>query len=248
MLLTHAPRRGPGNSCVVRVQIHETGTAAWIAHLQLCGSYRSTATATTRAQVFHLPLHREDALRHDVASMAWVCRCRSRTGFICKARGRRAAGVSTRGGLREAAPVARGREVRLRAALRPQSLFRRACEGRRAVPESHVAWGAPTRRAGGTSARRRTRRDGRIADARRAAGVGRREGSRRPGATTKCGASTETLGLLRRPPRRRRARARSTAAAPRAWWDTRAVRLMRVFFLGCGVYVYSYQAPLELSW
>ena len=123
MLLTHAPRRDSGNSCVVRVQIHETGTAAWIAHLQLCGSYRSTATATTRAQVFHLPLHREDALRHDVASMAWVCRGRSSTGFICKALGRRSAGASTCDGLREAAPVARGCAVRLRAALRVQSLF-----------------------------------------------------------------------------------------------------------------------------
>ena len=71
---------------------------------------------------------------------------------------------------------------------------------------------------------------------------------RRVPATTKCGASTKTLTLTRRPPRRRHARVRSTAAAPRAWWDTRAVRLMRVFFLGCGVYVYSYQAPLELSW
>ena len=45
MLLTHTHRRCSGNSCVVRVQIHETGTAAWIAHLQLRGSYRSTATA-----------------------------------------------------------------------------------------------------------------------------------------------------------------------------------------------------------
>ena len=96
---------------------------------------------TTRAQVFHIPHHREDALRHDVASMAWVCRGRSRTGFICKARGRRAAGASTCDGLCEAAPVARGREVRLRAALRVQSLFRRAREGRRAVPESYAARG-----------------------------------------------------------------------------------------------------------
>ena len=183
MLLTHAHRRCSGNSCVVRVQIHETGTA-WCAHLQLCGSYRSTATATTRAQVFHLPLHREDALRHDVASMAWVCRGRSSTGFICKARGRRAASVSTRGGLREAAPVARGCAVRLRAALRVQSLFRRAREGRRAVPESHAARGARPRRAGGTGARRRARRKGRVADARRAAGAGRREGSRRPRAAS----------------------------------------------------------------
>ena len=180
MLLTHAHRRCSGNSCVVRVQIHETGTAAWIAHLQLCGSYRSTATATTRARVFHLPLHREDALRHDVASMAWVCRGRSSTGFICKTLGRRAACASTCDGLREATPLARGRGGRSTLACTPQSLFRRAREGRRAVPESHAARGARPRRAGGTGARRRARRKGRVADARRAAGAGRSGGSRRP--------------------------------------------------------------------
>ena len=184
MLLTHAHRRCSGNSCVVRVQIHETGTAAWIAHLQLCGSYRSTATATTRAQVFHLPLHREDALRHDVASMAWVCRVRSSTGFICKALGRRAACASTCDGLREAAPVARGREVRLRAALRAPELVSAGPRRTSRSPRVVRGPGRAPRRAGGTSACRRARRDGRIADARRAAGAGRREGSRRPRAAS----------------------------------------------------------------
>ncbi len=180
MLLTHAHRRCSGNSCVVRVQIHETGTAAWIAHLQLCGSYRSTATATTRAQVFYLPHHREDALRHDVASMAWVCRGRSSTGFICKALGRRAACASTCDGLREAAPVARGRAVRLRAALRVQSLFGGPAKDVAPSPSHTTGPRRALRRAGGTSARRKARRDGRVADARRAAGAGRRGGSLRP--------------------------------------------------------------------
>ena len=176
MLLTHVHRRCSGNSCVVRVQIHETGTAAWIAHLQLCGSYRSTATATTRAQVFHLPLHREDALRHDVASMAWVCRVRSSTGFICKALGRRAACASTCDGLREAAPVARGREVRLRAALRAPELVSAGPRRTSRSPRVVRGPGRAPRRAGGTGARRRVRRDGRVADARRAAGAGPVEG------------------------------------------------------------------------
>ena len=99
-------------------------------------------------RVFYLPLHREDALRHDVASMAWVCRGRSSTGFICKARGRRAAGASTCDCLREAAPLARGRGGRSTLAYAPQSLFRRAREERRAVPESHAARGARPRCAG----------------------------------------------------------------------------------------------------
>ena len=90
----------------------------------------------------------------------------------------------TRDGLREAAPVARGCAVRLRAALRVQSLFRRAREGRRAVAESYAARGARPRRAGGTGARRRARRKGRVANARRAAGAGHRGGSRRPRAAS----------------------------------------------------------------
>ena len=135
---------------------------------------------TTRAQVFHIPHHREGTLQQDVASMAWVCRGRSGTGFICKARGRRAAGASTCDGLREAAPVARGCAVRLRAALRVQSLFRRARKDVTLSPSRTTSPRHAPRRAGGTSAHRRARRDGRIADARRAAGAGRRGGSLRP--------------------------------------------------------------------
>ena len=45
----------------------------------------------------------------------------------------------TRCSLRAAAPLARGRGGRSTLAYAPQSLFRRAREGRRAVPESHAA-------------------------------------------------------------------------------------------------------------
>ena len=184
MLLTHAPRRGSGNSCVVRVQIHETGTAAWIAHLQLCGSYRSTATTTTRDPSIlpSTPSRRRASARRRVHGVG-LSRSIPHRLHVQGARSTCCWCLDARR-LREAAPVARGREVRLRAALRAPELVsagpRRTSRRRRVVRGP----GRAPRRAGGTGARRRVRRDGRVADARRAAGAGHRGGSRRPRAAS----------------------------------------------------------------
>ena len=226
MLLTHAPRRGSGNSCVVRVQIHETGTAAWIAQIQVSGSYRSTATATTRASSIlpSTPSRRRASARRRVDGVG-LSRSIPHRLHLQGARSTCCSCLDARRSMRSGShrPRAWGAfDISLRAPELVSTGPRRTSRSPRVARGLRRAtatcwWNGRMPKGPPQGPHHRRTPCGRRGTPRRVAATPRRVLS-----TTKCGASTEKLTLPTRPRRRRRARVRSTATAPSAGCRVRA--------------------------